>query len=139
MGKKIYKFYNYSKSGNYIVAAAIGNKSINEWKSYAFKTWMSYCKKNDIGLLVFEDYIIKKRSFLENCYMAEKSFPEYILKNIKSVKITNICLLDLDILINPFSPNIFKNHFKDKISLVSQLKNLPYDNTDNIIRRKIAF
>ena len=63
--KKIYKFYNHSKSGNYIVAAAIGNKAINEWKSYAFKTWMSYCKKNDIGLLVFEDYIIKKRSFLK--------------------------------------------------------------------------
>ena len=73
MKKKIYKFYNHSKSGNYIVAAAIGNKAINEWKSYAFKTWMSYCKKNDIGLLVFEDYIIKK-ILLENCHMAEKSF-----------------------------------------------------------------
>ena len=100
MGKKIYKFYNYSKSRNYIVAAAIGNKSINEWKSYAFKTWMSYCKKNDIGFLVFEDYIIKKILFGKLLH-GRKIFSEYILKK-KSVKITNICLLDLDILIIHF-------------------------------------
>ena len=138
--KNIYKFYNYSKSGNYIVAAAIGNKAISEWKSYAFKTWMSYCKNNDIGLLVFKNYIIEKKDpFWKIATWQKNLFPEYILQNIKSVKITNICLLDLDILINPFSPNIFKNHPKNKISLVSQLKNLPYDNSDNIIRRKIAF
>ena len=82
--KNIYKFYNYSKSGNYIVAAAIGNKAISEWKSYAFKTWMSYCKNNDIGLLVFKNYIIEKKDpFWKIATWQKNLFPEYILQNIK--------------------------------------------------------
>ena len=72
--KKIYHFYHHSKSQNYIVAAAIGEKAFREWKLYSYKLWITYCKKNNIGLLVFKDYIIdKKKPLLEISYLAKKS------------------------------------------------------------------
>ncbi len=51
--------------------------------------------------------------------------------------IENLCYVDTDFLINPLAPNIFNNFNKNKISLVSQIKNLPYDL--DFVRRKIAF
>ena len=53
--------------------------------------------------------------------------------NQAGLKIKNICILDVDILINPNSPNIFKHHDENKISLISQVNNLPYDL--NLIRK----
>ena len=138
--KKIYHFYHHSKSQNYIVAAAIGEKAFREWKLYSYKLWITYCKKNNIGLLVFKDYIIdKKNPYWKSATQQKNLFGKFIVENITDIKIKNICLLDLDILVNPLAPNIFKSHKKNCISVVSQLKNLPYKNSDNTIRRKIAF
>ena len=137
--KQIYKFYCRSKkSQNYIVAAAIGDQAISDWKKYAYQTWKRYCQLNDIGLLVFHNYIIPKESkYWKSATWQKHLFGKFILKNIKGIE--NICLLDLDILINPYSPNIFNYHIKNRISVVSHLKNLPYSNSENLIRRKIAF
>lgn len=139
MKKKPYKFYlKPKKSKNYIVAAAIGKKALNEWKIYSKRLWLKYCKLNDIGILVFEDYIIPKKSkFWKSATWQKHLFGKYIKDNIKGIE--NVCLLDLDILINPYSPNIFNHLEKNKISVISHLKNLPYQNSENVIRRKIAF
>ena len=37
-----------------------------------------------------------------------------------------MCLLDTDIFINPFSPNIFKRLKKNKISVVTAFKDIPF-------------
>ena len=136
---KIYKFYHKpKKSKNYLVAAAIGSKAIKDWKKFAYQSWISYCKKNDLGILVFHDYVIPKgNKFWKSATWQKHLFGKYIAQHIK--KIENICLVDLDILINPYSPNIFNFLDKDKISVISHLKNLPYKNNENTIRRKIAF
>lgn len=139
MNNYLYKiYYRPINKKNFIVAAAIGKKSIDEWKQFSLKGWLSYCKKNDIGLLVFHDYIIKKSNkFWKSATWQKHLFGKYILENISYIE--NICLLDLDILINPYSPNIFNYLEKNKISVISHLKNLPYSNSENIIRRKVAF
>jgi hypothetical protein len=139
MKNTIYKFYHRpKKSQNYIVAMAIGNECISDWKKFALHTWLDYCKINDIGLLVFHHYLIPKTNkFWKSATWQKHLLGKYISENIKIVK--NLCLLDTDILINPFSPNIFEHLEKNKISVVSHLKRLPYSNSENIIRRKIAF
>jgi hypothetical protein len=139
MKKLIYKFYcKPKKSQNYLVAVAIGSKCISEWKNFALHTWLDYCKRNDVGLLVFHDYLVPKISKVWKSATWQKHLVgSYILKNINNIE--NVCLLDTDILINPFSPNIFDHLEKNKISVVSHLKNLPYSNSENTIRRKIAF
>ncbi len=45
--------------------------------------------------------------------------------------------MDIDIIINPYSPDIFKNIKKNKINLTSLRKNLPFTYDDTI--RKMAF
>ena len=45
--------------------------------------------------------------------------------------------MDIDILVNPYSPNIFKNINYDKINLTSLRKNLPYNYEDTV--RKLAY
>jgi hypothetical protein len=59
------------------------------------------------------------------------------IKKIKNLSIDNICYLDTDILINTNSPNIFKYQKKNKIGLVSETFNMPF-NLDKV-RRKVSF
>ena len=56
-------------------------------------------------------------------------------KNIKNIK--NICYVDTDVFINPWSPNIFRDYKNNKIAAVSSIKNLPF-NLDEV-RKKVVF
>lgn len=116
MRNSLYEIYHTpKKSKNFIVAAAIGPKAIREWKKYILNNWLIYCKNNNIGLLVFHKYIIKKSdNFWKPATWQKHLFGKYILENINNIE--NICLLDIDILINPHSPNIF-NQLEKKKSL----------------------
>ena len=51
--------------------------------------------------------------------------------------VINVCLLDSDILINPFSPNIFDGYNEDSIALISLRKNLPFPYHDCL--KRISF
>lgn len=137
--KKLFNIYNNPKnSSNFIVAACIGKKAITSWKKYSANLWIKYCKRNNLGLLVFHDYIIPKSDKnWKSATWQKHLFGSYIKKKFKKIK--NICLLDIDILINPYSPNIFNFQKKDKISVVSQVASLPYQTELKFIKRKIAF
>ena len=137
--KKLYKFYYKPKhSKNYLVAACVGKNTINLWKKFAFPLWKKYCVRNNIGLLVFHDYIIPKtdKNWKPSNWQ-KQLFGLFIKNNFKNIK--NICLIDVDILVNPYAPNIFDYHQEDKISIVSQITNLPYTTKLNYIKRKIAY
>ncbi len=127
--------YSPKKTKNYIATIAIGKKYYSNWKKYILKNWLHYCKKNKIGILVVYKDLINKNNNWKSPNWQKLLIGNCILS--KKIKIVNVCYLDTDILINPLSPNIFKNYETDKISLVSQIKNIPYP-LDNI-RRKIAF
>lgn len=131
------KFLNHSKNKNYIITIAIGKKYLNEWEKYCKYNTLKYCKKNSIGLgIVQEDLISKKNKFWKKPTWQKYIIGKYILESNLDIK--NVCFLDQDILVNPNAENIFDHHNENKISLVSQMKNLPYTNL-HLIQRKIAF
>lgn len=121
---------------NYIATILIGKKFFKQWEKNIYPSWKIYCKKNNLGLVIFNDHLIpKKNPFWKKPTWQKMLIGENIFKSKKKIK--NICYLDADILINPYSPNIFKFHYNNKISLISSRKNLPY-NYDYTVK-KISF
>tara|TARA_Y100000389_G_C17436004_1_gene505549 strand:- start:452 stop:1399 length:948 start_codon:yes stop_codon:yes gene_type:complete len=135
--KKNFKIIlNAKNKKDYLVTVAIGRKCLGEWEKYAKPLWLKYCKKYSLGLIVItSDLIDKKDPFWKKATWQKMLIGTYLSK--AGLKIKNICILDVDILINPNSPNIFKYHDEKKISLVSQVNNLPYDL--NFIRKRVSF
>ena len=121
---------------NSIACIAIGNKFYKAWSENILPSWILYCKKNKLGLIVFTKDLIKKDSIYwkkptwQRCLVASR-----VKENFPIVE--NICVMDIDILVNPYSPNIFKNINYDKINLTSLRKNLPYNYEDTV--RKLAY
>ena len=77
---------------NSIACIAIGTKIFNHWKKNIFPFWKVYCKKNNLGLIVFTHDLIKKNdpnwkkpTGKDYWLVLKKNFP----------KIENICILDL--------------------------------------------
>ncbi len=135
--KKTFNIILKSKNKkNYLVTIAIGKKCLNDWTKYAKPLWIKYCKKHSLGLIVIvKDLLSKKDPFWKKATWQKMLIGSHLSNS--GININNICYLDTDILINPNSPNVFKNHENKKISLVSQVYGLPY-NLD-FIRRKISF
>ena len=127
-----------SKTGNYICTIAIGKSYYNDWKKFSKLSWIKYCKKNDIGLIIIVRDLIDK----SNIYWKKPNWQKMLLgdylKNLKEIKINNVCYLDTDILINYNSPNVFNYHKKNKITLVSEVNNLPFD-LEYIKKKSIFF
>ena len=95
------------KSLNYIATICIGKKYLSEWKKYTLPGWINYCKKNDIGIIYFD------KELISNSHKKWKKpvWQQLLIgKNIIKNKVKNICYVDTDVIINPFSPNIFKNY-----------------------------
>ena len=123
-----------SKTKNYLVTIAIGDKYYNDWKKYAYPLWKRYVKRYDLGIIVFIDNLIDKNSD----YFKKATWQKLLIGDtLRDLEVENICYLDTDILINPFAPNVFENYKKNNIGIVSIRYNLPY-NLDVILRR-IAF
>jgi len=127
---------NPGKNRNVIATLAIGKKYFNLWEKYAMPTWLRYCKKLDLGLIVFDKELISKSHIKWKKPTWQKGLiGSYLLK--KNLNINNVCYLDSDILINFNSPNIFDFHENNKISLVSHRFRMPY-NYMAVIKR-VAF
>ena len=120
-------------TNNYIATVAIGEKHLKDWQQYILPSWIMYCERHGLGLVVFENYLIEKshpkwkRVHWHRLLMGNK---------LKELNVRNVCYIDTDILINPFAPNVFDFHDDEKISIVSQTK-LPFEHSK--VLRKIAF
>jgi len=124
---------------NYLITVAIGKKYFDNWKNSYSKNWLDYCKKNNLGLIVFNDDLIEKNSVLwKHPTWQRLLVPKYLSIYFKK-KIKNICLLDADIIINANSNNIFDFHKNKTISYISLYKDLPYKDTFKELRKKIVF
>tara|TARA_B100001245_G_C22887317_1_gene427013 strand:- start:84 stop:1040 length:957 start_codon:yes stop_codon:yes gene_type:complete len=135
--KKIIEFkYKPESNNNYIVTILIGKKFKRTWEKFAYPTWKLYCKKNSIGLIVIKNHLIDKKSlYWKKATWQKYLIGDYFSKNYKFIK--NVCFLDADIIINPFSPNIFKKHNPKKIATTSTRFNMPYPWTET--QKKIGF
>ncbi len=123
-------------SKNYIVTLASGVNYIRDFKNFVLDSWIKYCEKNDLGLVYFDNDLIEKSNpSWKKANWQKFLIPSELKKSIPNA--SNICYLDTDILINPYSPNIFNYHKEDKITVVSQEKNLPYSLTE--VRKKVSY
>ena len=123
-------------SGNYIVTTAVGEKYLNSWKKNALPLWEKYAKKYDLGILLVSEELISRDSTKWKKIHWQKLL---ILSELEAHFdfVINMCLLDSDILINPFSPNIFDYYEEDSVGLISQINNLPYPHHDCL--KRISF
>lgn len=124
-----------SKKKNYIATICIDNKKLlSDWKKNALPMWKIYCKKNDIGLIIFEKELISKKDL----YWKKPTWQRYLIGDkLKNMDVKNVCYLDSDILINPFSPSIFRKYNQKKILVSSNIFKLPYDL--KTIQKKVVF
>ena len=119
-----------------IATIAIGKSYFEDWEKFSKPLWERYCKRHQLGLIVFDQDLIERRNPLWKKPTWQKMLIGNALKaNLPSIK--NVCYLDTDILINPSAPNVFDSYDQNTIGVVSLRKNLPYP-YENTIRR-LAF
>lgn len=119
-----------------IVTIAIGNEYQNIWKKNIYPSWKLYCKKYNLGLIVFERDLVPKNSE----YWKKATWQRLLVgEKVKELfpKVDDVCFLDTDIIINPTAPNIFLYQKKNKINLTSLRTKLPFEYKKTI--RKMAY
>ena len=124
------------KSGNVLATIAIGEQYLQPFMKYAYHTWEMYCRRHDLGLILFDDDLISP----DHPKWKKATWQKYLIGDVVSksgLPVNNVCYLDTDILVSPLAPNIFDQHRDDKITLVSQWFNLPHERVE--ILRRIAF
>jgi hypothetical protein len=126
------KFYiaRETLSGNWLTTIAVGEPYFKTWTSTVSKSWLDYAEAHDLGIIVVvKDLIDKSDVNWKKPNWQKLLIPSALLKLDLNIEI--ICYLDTDILINPFSPNVFDLYEQKKIGVVSLRKNLPfhYDST----------
>jgi hypothetical protein len=129
------KFYiaRETLSGNWLVSIAVGEPYLNRWKATVSKSWMDYAITYDLGIvIVVKDLIEKDDTNWKKPNWQKLLIPSELLKSDLFVKI--VCYLDTDVLINPFSSNVFDLHKPEKIGVVSLRNNLPF-NYDLTLRK----
>ena len=119
-----------------LATIAIGEQYLQPFMKYAYHTWEMYCRRHDLGLILFDDHLIAKTDpNWKNPYWQKFLVGDYLSK--QNLGVRNVCCLDTDILISPLAPNIFDGRDESKVGLVSKRKNLPFDHKS--ILRRMAF
>lgn len=112
------------KSRCYIATVAIGDEYYRQWESASLPSWVEYCDRHDLGLLVFSEELIGKDSqHYKKSNWQRLLIPRELKKYDHDA--TDICYLDTDVLISPFADSIFSRHIPSKVGVVSQRHNLP--------------
>ncbi len=120
------KFYNGIEHKNWLITIAIGDKYLEKFESFSLPLVEEYSKINNVGLAcIYKD--------IDDSYPTEikgkkKTWQKFLVPNEISKYsdfAENVCYFDSDILFNPYGKNIFNFHIENKISLVSEVFNLP--------------
>ena len=119
-----------------LATIAIGEQYLQPFMKYAYHTWEMYCRRHDLGLILFDDHLIAKTDLnWKNPYWQKFLIGDYLTK--QNLEVRNVCCLDTDILISPLAPNIFENRDDSKVGLVSLRRNLAYPYEGSL--RRMAF
>ena len=114
------------KSKNALVAIAIGDEFCNKFIDGPMKTWLYYCYRFDLSLIIFDSDLISK----EHPNWKKATWQKTLIgsKLSKSdLDLNNICYMDTDFIISPIAPNVFDYYNENSIGLVSLRKNLPFE------------
>ena len=124
------------KSGNVLATIAIGEQYLQPFMKYAYHTWEMYCRRHDLGLILFDDDLISK----DHAKWKKPNWQKYLIPSAivdAGLPVNNVCHLDTDILISPLAPNIFDQHIECRISVVSQFFRMPFERM--VALRRVAF
>jgi hypothetical protein len=111
------------RSKNLIATIAIGNTYYTTWEKCALPSWIKYCERNELGLVVFgQDLIHSDEKEWKKATWQKMLIGETLIE--AGIDVKNVCYLDSDILINHFAPNIFAAYDSSTIGLVSQINRL---------------
>jgi hypothetical protein len=121
------------KSGQAIVTLAVGHNYEASWKINAFPALEEYCTKHNIGLYIQNESLdaapVKKKIQWQKLLL-----PIELQKNFQFIK--DFCYIDTDVIVNVNAPSVF-SYNDNRIALVSQFKNLPFELS--LVLRRIAF
>jgi hypothetical protein len=123
-----------SNSSSAIVTLALGDKHFKDWEKFSQPSLIEYCQNHKINLYVQTESLDLGERYIKATWQ-KLLLPKEIQRKFPSI--TQYCYLDTDIIANPFANNIFDSYEENKISLVSQFSNLPFD--VNITQKKISF
>jgi hypothetical protein len=124
------------KSGNVLATIAIGEQYLQPFMKYAYHTWEMYCRRHDLGLILFDEDLISP----DHPKWKKATWQKYLIGDAvtkSSLSVNNVCYLDTDILISPLAPNIFEFHNQAKISVISTRTGLPFHHLE--LCRRLAF
>jgi hypothetical protein len=126
LNQNSFKVIKTSKSGNYLATIAIGQSYYERFETNSLDTWRKYADMHDIGVIVFFDNLIDtSHPKWKKPTWQKLLIGSILLKTDFPVKL--VCYLDTDIIINPFSPNVFDCFVSGKVSVVSLRNNLPFN------------
>ena len=122
-----------SASGNVLATTVIGKSYMDAWEKNALPGWKRYCKRYGLGIIAFDQDLLKK----DDPKWKKANWQKLLIGSAlstNSLPINNVCFLDSDILINDTAPNIFQRYDSETIGLVSLRQGLPYP-YDEILNR----
>ncbi len=120
-------FRETAPSRPWMATLAIGTDHLENFKRFSLPFILNYCDRFDLNLVCFDDDIVD----LNSGYGRKKKnwqkllIPMQLKETYDSAD--KVCYFDSDILFNPNGNNIFDYHLKGCFSVVSEVKNLPYD------------
>ena len=119
-----------------LATIAIGEQYLQPFMKYAYHTWEMYCRRHDLGLILFDDHLISP----DHPKWKKANWQKYLIPSAivdTGLTVENVCYLDTDILISPLAPNIFDPFDSKKIGLISLRTGLPYPHLE--LCRRLAF
>ena len=111
---------------NYIATIAIGQQYLEGWRKLSRSSWIDYCERFDLGLVIFDQDMAVGFGDKWKKPTWQKLLIGKILES-SDLDVKNVCYLDTDIIISPFAQNIFESYDPMCFGLVSLRKNLPFD------------
>ena len=100
----IREYLHPGSSKNYLVTTVIGTSYLEDWERYSLPLWKDYCKLHSLGILAVTENLIEK----DDPYWKKVNWQKLLIGssiNKFGIGANNICYLDSDILINPYSPS----------------------------------
>jgi hypothetical protein len=128
-------FCGDKQTSRWILSTAIGGSYLERWKSTAYKSWLSYGSKHDIGIAIATKEIFEGSQPPRN-----GSWQKMLLTKVFSNRLgrdIRCALMDTDLFVSPLSSNIFDAVPSGKIGVVSQEFGIPYERVR--LRSRIGF
>jgi len=123
-------------SGNVLATIAIGDSYYRAWLEFAYPSWSEYCRRHDLGLVVFDDHLIpESHPYWKKPTWQKLLIPDVLASSVPAVR--NVCYIDTDFLLNVTAPNVFDGQDTQAVGLVSLRQRLPYPH-ESVLRR-LAF